>query len=241
MRTRLATLGLGLLFVAATLPAYAGSYPFRRTLDTTLQTAGATGLSISGFNGDVRLVGDSGNTVRIHASLRANSQSSLDGTSVKTSRDGNTILIQDVCSARRHFFIWSFADCDIEYQIGYPRNLSVSIKNENGDIGVENAAAPVTIVDSNGDATVREAGSSLDVSTKHGDVTASLSPNWRGDAITLHTSTGDVSLEVPSDFKATLHAETRLGEVTDNAHLAGGRVKVAVWTTLGDVRINRAQ
>ena len=239
MRNVLAAAGLGLAFIAATLPARADNYPFRRTLDSSLQVAGVAKLNFSGLNGDVVMKADSGNTVRINAVLRARSQSELDGTSVRTSRDGDALVVQDVCNSRRQFLFWSFADCDIDYQISYPRNLSVNVKNENGDVHVDNAGAPVTIADSNGDATVRNAGSTLDVSTKHGDVRASLVSNWRGTAITLHTSTGDVTLEVPSNFAATLQAKTRLGDVTDNAHLTGGRVTVIATTTLGDVRINR--
>jgi hypothetical protein len=77
------------------------------------------------------------------------------------------------------------------------------------------------------------------MTTKHGDVRASLAKGWRGSAITLRTSTGDVQLEVPARFAATLQARTRLGDVRDNAHLRGGTVLVIATTTLGDVNITR--
>jgi DUF4097 and DUF4098 domain-containing protein YvlB len=154
-------------------------------------------------------------------------------------RDGGTIRIQDICASHRQFFIWSFADCAIDYEIRYPKALAVSIHNANGDVRIASADAAVTVVNANGDINADNVASTVALTTKHGDVRASLAQNWHGSAIALHTSTGDVDLLVPARFAATLQASTRLGDVTNQANLHGGNITVTAATTLGDVRILR--
>jgi hypothetical protein len=239
MRSSVAALILGAMIMSAALPAAADTYAFRRTFDTTVPATREDALAVTGLNGDVHLIADSGNTVRIHATLRARSKENLDGMSVHARRDGATIRIQDVCGAQTHILFWSFADCDIDYQILYPKDLTVNIKNDNGDVGIDGATGSVVVTNHNGDVTAHNAASTLNLSTKHGDVRAWLANAWRGRAITLQTSMGDVQLQVPSNFAATLQAHTRLGDVTDRANLHGGSITVIARTTFGDVTVSR--
>lgn len=221
MRLVLATLGVAAALAAVSLPARADE-AYKRTFETTIPAAGATSLNVADFNGDVTLQAvDGTDSVQVNATLEARSANALSAASVRTYRTGDVVHIDDACSSR-HFFFWSFADCDVDYVVRYPRGMALTVKIDNGDVSV------------------RGASNDFDISTKHGDVDASVAGTWRGSRIAMHTSTGDVDLKVPSNFAATLEAHTRIGDVSDDAHLKGGTVQVVATSTIGDVDITRS-
>lgn len=248
------TLGL---IAAAALPARADQYSFKRTIDTSAAAAGARTLEVTGINGNVHLYADGGSSVRVHAVLGARSQDALKLLDVRTSRDGGTVRVQDVCPQTRHFFFWNFADCDIELDVRYPRGLGVSLNSRNGNVTVDGAGAAVSVVNSNGNVDVNGAGGAVNVknsngnvtiadapsnvsaSNEHGNVSATLRAAWHGTSIAMSTSAGDVELRVPAHFDAKVTAHTRMGDVTNSANLRNGPVTVTATTTFGDVVISR--
>jgi hypothetical protein len=245
------------LAAAAALPARADQYSFKRTIDTSVSAAGARTLDVTGINGNVHLYADSGPAVRVHAVLGARTQDALKMLDVRTSRDGGTVRVQDVCPQTRHFFFWNFGDCDIELDVHYPRALAVTLKSQNGNVTVDGSGAAVSVVNSNGNVDVNGAGGAVSVknsngnitiadapsnvsaANEHGNVRATLARAWRGTSIAMSTSAGNVELRVPEHFDAKVTARTRMGDVTNSANLRNGPVTVTATTTFGDVVISR--
>lgn len=239
MKTLLATIGILAALGAAAAPARADDYAFRRTLDLTVPAAGAAALGVAGQNGNVHLVGDGGSTVRVHAVLGARSAAALAALNVATSREGNTVRIADVCPSTRRLIFWSFADCDIELDVRYPRGLALSLHSENGNIQVNGAGGPVSVKNGNGNVTITGAPANVSASNTNGNVSATLAKNWRGSAIAMHTNAGNVHLIVPSGFAATVSAKVTLGEVRNTADMRKGPVSVTATTTFGNVVISK--
>ncbi len=241
----------------AALPAHADEYSFKRTVDTAIPAGGAKTLDVTGYNGNIHIYGDAGTTVRVHAVLGARSADALQMLSVRTGREGSTVRVQDVCPETRHFFFWSFADCDIELEVHYPRALGLTLNSKNGNITIDGAAAAVsvtnangnihvnrstaglTVKNANGNVTIAGASANVSASSNNGNVTATLDDAWRGTAIAMSTHAGNVELQVPRNFEATLTAHTRMGDVKDRANLRSGPVTVTATTTLGNVVITR--
>lgn len=238
MKAFFATFGLLALAVGWSMPARADEYSFTRTFDRAVPAAGAAQLVVSGRNGNVSLYGDGGHTVRIHAVMKARSAAGLDGISIAVKRSGENVQIESICGSTRTFLFWSFADCDIEYEIRYPRSMALQVRNDNGNVEVE-AAAAVSVTNSNGNVTVNDVAGNVNVSNKNGNLKVALAGNWHGTAISLSTRAGNATLRVPPGFAAKLDAHTRMGDVRDTANLRNGPVTVTATTTFGNVNIER--
>lgn len=242
---------------AAALPARADQYSFKRTVDRSVPAAGAAALQVTGTNGNIHLYADGGSSVRIHAVLGARSADAVKMLDVRTSREGNTVRVEDVCPSTQHFFLWTFADCNIDLEVHYPRAMALSLASKNGNIAIDGSAATVSLTNdngnidvngakgavsvknTNGNVTIDGASANVSASNRNGNLDVTLDGGWHGSSIALSTNAGNVDLRVPQNFRATLNAKTRMGDVKDNAHLQNGPVTVTATTTFGDVRINR--
>ncbi|HLI94583.1 MAG TPA: DUF4097 family beta strand repeat-containing protein [Candidatus Baltobacteraceae bacterium] len=216
------------------MPARADEYAYHRTLDRSAPASGATALDVTGYNGDVSLVADGGDTVRVRAVLKGRSTDAVNALDVGVSRQGNAVRVQDVCPSQRRLFFWTFADCDIELEVHYPRALALTLQSQNGDIDVQSPAGSVSITNGNGDVTITGATTDINLSNGNGDVTAKLAKNWRGREIRMHGSAGDVELYVPSDFAARYNMKVMLGEVSNNAKRQSGPVSVIMSARFGN-------
>jgi len=256
MKSLLAALAILAAVTAAALPARADQYSYKRTLDSTVKTGGATALAVTGQNGNIHLFADGGSTVRIHAILGARSADALKMLDVRSSRQGNTLHVEDVCPSTQHLFFWTFADCDIQLDVHYPRAMAlslnskngnitvdgpatVSLSNDNGNIHITGAKGAVSVKNANGNVTIDGASTNVSASNHNGNLDVTLDGGWHGSSIALSTNAGNVELQVPHNFQAKLNAKTRMGDVRNNAHLQNGPVTVTATTTFGDVRINR--
>lgn len=257
MKSLLATLAILATLGAAALPARADEYRYTRAVNSTVPTAGATSLAVTGHNGNIHLYAEGSGSVRVHALVKARSADALSLIQVNASRQGNTVRVQEVCPSTRHFFFWTAADCDIELDVHYPRSMAValtsqngnitavdaqgalSITNDNGNVHVNGADGRVDVKNKNGNITVANAAANLSVTNTNGNVEASLANGWRGSAISMHTNAGNVELHVPKTFQATLNAKTRMGDVRNRANLRSGPVTVTASTTFGNVVVTR--
>jgi putative adhesin len=249
---------LVLAVVAATvLPARADDYSYQRTLDTATAASGMRALRVTGYNGNVHLYADGGNSVKVHAVLKARSQDALRDLNVTVTREGNAVVVQDVCPGTRSFFFWHFKDCDIELDVHYPGALAVnvdsengnivsngtssslSLKNSNGNVTIDGTGGSVSVSNTNGNVRIGTAGANVQVTNTHGNVSVALSKNWRGNAIELHTSAGNVHLSVPSNFAATYSTKTTMGNIENRAAIHNGAARVTATTTFGNVIISQ--
>lgn len=256
MKTLLAALAILVAAGAATAPALADEYAFKRTLVFTVPASGAASVEIAGRNGNIRLYADGGSTVRVHAVLGARSEQALRELNVTAARAGTALRLADVCPSSRQFIFWTFADCDIELEVHYPRALALRLRNENGDIAVDGPGSGIDVTNGNGDIRVNGAGGAVDVQNGNGDVaivgapgnltatggngnvSAALAKNWRGSTIVMHTNAGNVHLRVPRGFAAAITAKVTMGEVKNTADVRNGPASVTATTRFGDVTIS---
>jgi hypothetical protein len=224
---------------AATLRASADEYSYQRTLDTTASASGARALAVTGYNGNIHLYADGGDSVKIHAVLKARSEDAVRDLNVAVKRAGNTVDVEDVCPATRNFIFWTAKDCDIELDVHYPAAFAVSVDSENGNIVSEGANGSLTFKNHNGNVTIERAGGAVSVANTNGNVIVALAKSWRGSAIDLHSNAGNVHLSVPSNFAATYVTKTTLGNVRNNAATRSGGPTVTATTTFGNVVISQ--
>ncbi|MFE6785217.1 DUF4097 family beta strand repeat-containing protein [Streptomyces sp. NPDC057680] len=125
------------------------------------------------------------------------------------------------------------SNCDALHRIQVPRDVAVTVDNDNGRVTADGFATPMKVRSDNGDVRVREAGGPLDIGTENGDVT--VDPGATAAEVVARSDNGDVRIALGT-------VPRRLDVVTDN-----GDVHVSVPTAEyevtgasdnGDVRID---
>lgn len=247
---------IALLVFAFSLFGKAGVH---RTLDADFSPSNATTLVIHVESGDLDLTpvnarrqapagGAPAGVIHIHGKIAAYSQSTANAVNFTATREGNRYVITV------HEPHWP-THFNSRYRILYPAGMSVDVRDSSGDVKVHQPQAALSIYTSSGDLTidapqqavqaysasgdmhVDDAHSTLSLDTASGDVVASLASNWSGASITLKSSSGDVTLHVPSGFQGVLHAHTSSGDVINRAGLqkSGSGTPINVETASGDV------
>lgn len=227
-----------------------------RQYASTLPAAGLTRISLSGSNGDIHLIAASVDRISMQARLKTHALQGLNGDTVAMARHGSEADIVSQCGEQSVLF-FSAQNCDVDFWITYPRALQASISLTNGDITIRGSAASVDARTTNGDLTIdgtvgtvsaRTTNGDVDVDDASGDiaalssegnVSASLTSKWAGHSIALKTHFGDVSLQVPQNFRATLHVGTLAGDVRGSQQIPAGDAIVDVSTVFGDVTLSR--
>ncbi|MGW2301706.1 DUF4097 family beta strand repeat-containing protein [Streptomyces sp. NPDC001809] len=125
------------------------------------------------------------------------------------------------------------SDCDAVHRIQVPRDVAVTVENDNGRVTAEGFTTPMKVRSDNGDVRVREAGGDLDLGTDNGDVT--VEAGTTAPEVVARSDNGDVRIALGT-------APRRVDLFTDNGdvHLSVPTAEYAVTGSSdnGDVRID---
>jgi hypothetical protein len=139
----------------------------------------------------------------------------------------------------------------IEYRVGLPPGLNVSLRTQNGNVRLENVQGQITASATNGVVTGRRVAGAIDASLVNGGIVMDLA-SMSGD-VRLVTVNGGIRLEVPADLNATLDASAVNGGISigdevpleaterERARVSGrinkGGPRLQLQTTNGPIRI----
>jgi len=179
-----------------------------RTTDTTIRTYAVQGpLEVSAANGDVTIIGEDRDDVRVNARATW----SLKRPSVALRRDGGRVVLDGSCGG-----FWGHVDafgCTIDIELRVPRDRAVTARTTSGDVRVLDLAGPVAVRASSGDVRAERVAGRLDVATSSGDVGI---VGFRGRAVAARASSGDVTVRAAAPPQRTV------------VHAASGDVTIAV-------------
>jgi DUF4097 and DUF4098 domain-containing protein YvlB len=171
-------------------------------------------LVIDSDEGDVSIIGSSGNEVKVTVFTKGDEDWRKDF-SVDFEQDGNTVKIEGKRS-RKFYRFWDGDWFSVRFEVSVPSNFNIDIHTSGGDIVLEKVKGTITGETDGGDVKMLE----LD-----------------GD-INLHTAGGDIILK---DLKGTIEAKTSGGDVLCeniegnlNVETSGGDIRV----TRSDVELN---
>lgn len=144
---------------------------------------------------------------------------------------------------------------NVNYRIGIPPGLTVSLKTENGHVSVDNVQGTLTIRSTNGGITANGLAGPLDVQTVNGGVNVGLTA-LAGD-VTVGGVNGGVRITVPPGLDANLELHAVNGGVSvddalsttttqkERQHIIGqinkGGPKIAAQIVNGGVRVSAAR
>ena len=221
----------------AASPVLADDEP-SRTIDRQTDLGAAHAVALTASAGDVHFEASSDATIRVHARLHAASAADLPRMDFSMRTDGDVVRIASVFP-RHSIFNWSGSNDSIDYDVAIPHGVRVTVSLEAGNVVFDGLEGPISAHDSFGDITIHGVSENVTAGTRTGDVAVSLAPAWRGHALDLWTTVGDVTLVAPPGLRARLQAHTRVGDVRGADDLSGNAAdpSISLASTIGDVEI----
>lgn len=181
----------------------------------TVATTGQTGLTISGANGNIHVLGVAGtDVVSIRATKRVRSddiQDAEDGLAEirvfveTTPADVSVRTDQPVDGSRRDYLV--------DYEITVPADFTVTGVNGNGDFVVSDLRSDVDLEGGNGNMTLRNVTRSVRAALGNGEMDASVTLPEDGQ-IVLSVGNGTLVLHTQPEVSAELRARTGNGTIT---------------------------
>jgi hypothetical protein len=151
----------------------------------------------------------------------------------------------------------SFGGCDTSYVVVVPRTVKVTAESSSGDLQASDLSGGADLKSSSGDVEARTiagdlrlrsssgdleahdlAATTVDVGTSSGDV--ELTFDSPPTDVKVESSSGDVTVKVPSDQPYKVEAETSSGDKQVFASDPSSTGSISVTTSSGDVDVERA-
>ena len=150
----------------------------------------------------------------------------------KFNNDDN--LVEIIADKDGSLFSW-FSGINLKYEIKVPSKFNVDVSTSGGDIKLGGVNGTASLHTSGGDVWAEKVEGNLDVLTSGGDISlvcggteivahtsgGDINLNYFGPnlGIDLSTSGGDIEVELPADFNASMELSTSGGDVSCNLTL----------------------
>jgi hypothetical protein len=144
-------------------------------------------------------------------------------------------------------------DVTVSFTVHVPAGVRFVGKTVNGDVDAQRLGGPVALNTVNGSATFSTS-SYGEASTVNGSIRGTLGAAGWNDGLEFHTVNGSITLDLPSDTSADVHASTVNGEISTDfpitvtgrmsrrqltGTIGGGGRKLDLETVNGSVRLRR--
>jgi len=173
-------------------------------------------ISLSNVNGDIQIDGTSGNQVHIVAVKKAGTQEYLDGIEVVINDSGDSIRIETRHpeSTSRWFSWGSDTSGSVSYTLTVPESVELdSIDTVNGAIQISSVSGPVSAESVNGKIKLEGLRSDAKLDVVNGGIKASFDVFGAGQRFSAGAVNGSVTLKLPPNASAEVHAETLNGGI----------------------------
>lgn len=251
--TRVLLAGLFCAAAAVVVPAQtAGDFRWAGTIEQ-----GKT-LEIKNVNGAVHAELASGNQVEVIATKRAR-RSDPESVKIQVVPDSGNVTICAVYPTPSGWFSsrepnecrpgsggrlnTDNSDVSVEFAIRLPRGVRLAAKTVNGAVDIRPVNSDILARSVNGRIAVATSGSA-DASTVNGGIDASVGTLSGGSPLTFKTVNGSITLSVPKNANANLHASTTNGRVSSDVPILmrtisghNRRIEGTLGSGGGDLRV----
>lgn len=203
-------------------------------------------------NGGVTVRGWDQNRVRVVAKLQARADTDAEARDLarRVEVQGRDGVLRAEGPRSRGDTHWS-----ISYEVWVPRRTDLELRSTNGGIGVTDVRGRMTLSTTNGGIRLDGVAGDVRGETSNGGLNVRLTGDrWEGERLSLETSNGGISLEIPERYSAQLRASTSNGGLSADglpveregwtrrridAQLGRGGAPVELRTTNGGIRVRR--
>ncbi len=173
-------------------------------------------ISLENINGDIRISGDEGDTVKIVAHKQAGKQEYLDELKIVVEADSDYVRIETRHPRDNNSWInWGNNHSgSVSYEITVPTGVNLDkISTVNGDIEIRSVSGKVKVETVNGDLVASGLVSDVDLETVNGGVNAEFDSLAGSQRVSVEAVNGRIALALPADTSARFHAETVNGSI----------------------------
>ncbi len=202
-------------------------------------------------NGSIKIVGWTGDSVKVVARLQASARSDADARGmlkeVQIKADGRRITSDGPRSYRSEN--WS-----VSYVVYVPRKFDLNLDATNGSLSVDGVSGKMDLRTQNGSLRLYEVGGDVRAQTQNGSLTVELAgTKWEGAGLDAETQNGSVRMGIPANYAAVIETGTVNGRMSTDfpitvtgridrhfsLPLNGGGTTLHIKTTNGSVSLAR--
>ena len=185
-----------------------------QTFSYTLSEGGR--FSLENINGDVTVIGRSGNEVEIVALKKAGSQEVLDGIKINIDHSADSIRVETEHPDKgmKGWFNWGDSSGSVSYTVHLPSGADLeTVESVNGDIEISGIYGAVSASTVNGSIKATELSRDGRFDTVNGAVTAEFAEFGGTQKASLETVNGRLTVILPKQASARVNAETINGGI----------------------------
>jgi DUF4097 and DUF4098 domain-containing protein YvlB len=202
-------LGLGCALLTACIGSYGGSRVSEATTQNVALSGPAT-LRVDNTAGTVHVAAWNNPQVAIVAKKFAPSRDDLKNIVIDVVHSGSSVIV----TTR---YLQTLSHGTVDYTISVPTASSVRVNNTAGLVSVDGV------------------GGNVNVRSEAGSVSATLPRVDANRSVTLHATTGTVTLTIPKDSNATVHAVSTVGSFSSDFPITSSSNNVVGVTADGRI------
>jgi len=230
----------------------------KETEEMSFDVISGARISLENINGDIRISGGSGDTVKVIARKKAGEQEYLDDLKIVVEADDDYVRIET-----RHpksdgsWFNWgkdSSGSVAYEIEVPYDVNLD-TISTVNGDVQISAVGGSVKAETVNGSLKAIGLAGDVNLETVNGSVRAEFDELGEGQRVNAEAVNGKITLLVPANTSARVNAETVNGSINAedfglkpekgfvgrdlSGDIGGGDARISLDTVNGSIKISK--
>jgi DUF4097 and DUF4098 domain-containing protein YvlB len=249
----------GALFCAALLIfSTAVNAAVKETEEMSFDVNPGARVSLENVNGDILIVGGSGDQVQLVAHKKAGKQEYMDELKIIVDADEDYVRIET-----RHpkseggWFKWgNDSSGSVSYELMVPTGIKLdTISTVNGDVNIEAVSGLVKAETVNGSLEAVGLEGDVNLETVNGSVKAEFDELGEGQRVSAEAVNGKIVLVIPADTSARVNAETVNGSINAedfglepekgfvgrdlSGDIGGGDARISLDTVNGSIRISK--
>lgn len=203
--------GVVMLTLSMALPA-----DVKETEELTYEVNPGARISLENINGDIRVTGGAGDSVKVVAHKKAGEQKYLDELKIVVEADKDYIRIETRHPKKEGgWFNWGGdSSGSVSYELSVPADVALdTIETVNGDVTIRAVTGAVKSGTVNGSLDVADLAGDVNLETVNGSISAVFSALGGDQRVDAETVNGKIVLMLPADASARVTAETVNGSI----------------------------
>lgn len=258
---------LVLTLATLALCAAANAASLDEAWDHTFEVKPGTSLVLSNVNGSVKITAWDRPQIRVHALKHVGgatadaAKKAMQAIRIEVGQTASSVTIKTRApNSENGWSLWDLFTGDsvqheVTYEISVPRSLNVNAETVNGPVTLTGLNGVLKAETTNGSIGVAACSGALTAETTNGKIQAQLQDVKPNSKLSLETTNGSITLDVPQGFAARLDAETTNGTISSDIPVAttgvarnelhgtingGGNSTVTLSTTNGAIHIRQS-
>lgn len=223
------------IFTSSILLSLQVAAQINEDIEKSFTVTSESDFSLNNINGTVTISSWQENTIKVVASIKAETQESYDDVTINMAQHGQKLSVQTKYKEKAYRQNKQIARVD--YQIWLPADTNLSdIELVNGDLIIENIAGEVDAEVVNGSINATQLSGDSEISAVNGSVNVDYKAQADDvNSIEIETVNGRIKLLVPESFNANISADTMHGGIKTAFGLSAKKSSFSGYNLRGEI------